>query len=29
MQLCELRRLGVTYGQGYHLGRPQAAPVLA
>ena len=25
LQLCELRRLGVTYGQGYHLGRPQAA----
>jgi EAL domain-containing protein (putative c-di-GMP-specific phosphodiesterase class I)/AmiR/NasT family two-component response regulator len=23
LQLCELRRLGVTYGQGYHLGRPQ------
>jgi EAL domain-containing protein (putative c-di-GMP-specific phosphodiesterase class I)/DNA-binding NarL/FixJ family response regulator len=29
LQLCELRRLGVTYGQGYHLGRPQAAPVPA
>jgi EAL domain-containing protein (putative c-di-GMP-specific phosphodiesterase class I) len=29
MQLSELRRLGVTYGQGYHLGRPQAAPGLA
>jgi EAL domain-containing protein (putative c-di-GMP-specific phosphodiesterase class I)/CheY-like chemotaxis protein len=29
MQLCELRRLGVTYGQGYHLGRPQAVPVPA
>jgi EAL domain-containing protein (putative c-di-GMP-specific phosphodiesterase class I)/ActR/RegA family two-component response regulator len=27
LQLCELRRLGVTYGQGYHLGRPQALPV--
>jgi EAL domain-containing protein (putative c-di-GMP-specific phosphodiesterase class I) len=26
MQLCELRRLGVTYGQGYHLGRPQTVP---
>ena len=26
MQLCELRRLGVTYGQGYHLGRPQSYP---
>jgi EAL domain-containing protein (putative c-di-GMP-specific phosphodiesterase class I) len=23
LQLHELRRLGVTYGQGYHLGRPQ------
>jgi EAL domain-containing protein (putative c-di-GMP-specific phosphodiesterase class I) len=29
MQLCELRRLGVTYGQGYHLGRPLAVPVPA
>jgi EAL domain-containing protein (putative c-di-GMP-specific phosphodiesterase class I)/DNA-binding NarL/FixJ family response regulator len=29
LQLCELRRLGVTYGQGYHLGRPQAVPVPA
>jgi EAL domain-containing protein (putative c-di-GMP-specific phosphodiesterase class I)/ActR/RegA family two-component response regulator len=29
MQLCELRRLGVTYGQGYHLGRPQALPAAA
>jgi EAL domain-containing protein (putative c-di-GMP-specific phosphodiesterase class I)/AmiR/NasT family two-component response regulator len=29
MQLCELRRLGVTYGQGFHLGRPQALPRLA
>jgi EAL domain-containing protein (putative c-di-GMP-specific phosphodiesterase class I)/AmiR/NasT family two-component response regulator len=29
MQLCELRRLGVTYGQGYHLGRPQAEPAAA
>jgi EAL domain-containing protein (putative c-di-GMP-specific phosphodiesterase class I) len=27
LQLHELRRLGVTYGQGYHLGRPQAAPL--
>jgi EAL domain-containing protein (putative c-di-GMP-specific phosphodiesterase class I) len=26
LQLCELRRLGVTYGQGYHLGRPQTVP---
>ena len=29
MQLIELRRLGVTYGQGYHLGRPQAVPIPA
>jgi EAL domain-containing protein (putative c-di-GMP-specific phosphodiesterase class I)/DNA-binding NarL/FixJ family response regulator len=29
LQLCELRRLGVTYGQGYHLGRPQAVPAPA
>ena len=29
LQLCELRRLGVTYGQGYHLGRPQAIPAPA
>jgi EAL domain-containing protein (putative c-di-GMP-specific phosphodiesterase class I)/AmiR/NasT family two-component response regulator len=29
LQLCELRRLGVTYGQGYHLGRPQALPAPA
>jgi EAL domain-containing protein (putative c-di-GMP-specific phosphodiesterase class I) len=29
LQLHELRRLGVTYGQGYHLGRPQAAPLQA
>jgi EAL domain-containing protein (putative c-di-GMP-specific phosphodiesterase class I)/DNA-binding NarL/FixJ family response regulator len=29
MQLSELRRLGVHYGQGYHLGRPQALPVAA
>jgi EAL domain-containing protein (putative c-di-GMP-specific phosphodiesterase class I)/CheY-like chemotaxis protein len=29
MQLCELRRLGVTYGQGYHLGRPHAEPAAA
>jgi len=27
LQLCELRRLGVTYGQGYHLGRPRTVPV--
>jgi EAL domain-containing protein (putative c-di-GMP-specific phosphodiesterase class I)/AmiR/NasT family two-component response regulator len=26
LQLHELRRLGVTYGQGYHLGRPQTVP---
>ena len=26
LQLHELRRLGVTYGQGYHPGRPQAMP---
>ena len=29
LQLHELRRLGVTYGQGYHLGRPQALPAAA
>jgi EAL domain-containing protein (putative c-di-GMP-specific phosphodiesterase class I)/DNA-binding NarL/FixJ family response regulator len=29
LQLCELRRLGVTYGQGYHLGRPRAVPAPA
>jgi EAL domain-containing protein (putative c-di-GMP-specific phosphodiesterase class I)/CheY-like chemotaxis protein len=29
LQLCELRRLGVHYGQGYHLGRPQALPAAA
>jgi EAL domain-containing protein (putative c-di-GMP-specific phosphodiesterase class I)/CheY-like chemotaxis protein len=29
LQLCELRRLGVTYGQGYHLGRPRALPAPA
>ncbi len=29
MQLHELRRLGVTYGQGYHLGRPQLVPAAA
>lgn len=29
LQLCELRRLGVTYGQGYHLGRPQTLPAPA
>jgi EAL domain-containing protein (putative c-di-GMP-specific phosphodiesterase class I) len=28
-QLAELRRLGVRYGQGFHLGRPQADPVAA
>ena len=27
MQLIELRRLGVEYGQGYHLGRPAPLPV--
>src|SRR5215204_925166 len=27
LQLHELRCLGVTYGQGYHLGRPQAMPL--
>jgi EAL domain-containing protein (putative c-di-GMP-specific phosphodiesterase class I) len=27
LQLIELRRLGVKYGQGYHLGRPAAVPV--
>jgi EAL domain-containing protein (putative c-di-GMP-specific phosphodiesterase class I)/CheY-like chemotaxis protein len=27
LQLIELRRLGVHYGQGYHLGRPQQLPV--
>jgi EAL domain-containing protein (putative c-di-GMP-specific phosphodiesterase class I)/DNA-binding NarL/FixJ family response regulator len=26
LQLAELRRLGVRYGQGYHLGRPRPAP---
>ena len=26
LQLVELRRLGVHYGQGFHLGRPQACP---
>ena len=29
LQLHELRRLGVTYGQGYHLGRPQTVPAPA
>jgi EAL domain-containing protein (putative c-di-GMP-specific phosphodiesterase class I)/DNA-binding NarL/FixJ family response regulator len=29
LQLTELRRLGVHYGQGFHLGRPQALPVAA
>ena len=29
LQLSELRRLGVRYGQGFHLGRPQALPVAA
>jgi EAL domain-containing protein (putative c-di-GMP-specific phosphodiesterase class I)/CheY-like chemotaxis protein len=27
LQLVELRRLGVKYGQGFHLGRPAPAPV--
>jgi EAL domain-containing protein (putative c-di-GMP-specific phosphodiesterase class I)/CheY-like chemotaxis protein len=27
LQLIELRRLGVQYGQGYHLGRPATLPV--
>jgi EAL domain-containing protein (putative c-di-GMP-specific phosphodiesterase class I)/CheY-like chemotaxis protein len=27
LQLIELRRLGVDYGQGYHLGRPKPLPV--
>jgi EAL domain-containing protein (putative c-di-GMP-specific phosphodiesterase class I) len=26
LQLIELRRLGVQYGQGYHLGRPAPLP---
>jgi EAL domain-containing protein (putative c-di-GMP-specific phosphodiesterase class I)/CheY-like chemotaxis protein len=29
LQLIELRRLGVEYGQGYHLGRPQRLPAAA
>jgi EAL domain-containing protein (putative c-di-GMP-specific phosphodiesterase class I)/AmiR/NasT family two-component response regulator len=29
LQLCELRRLGVRYGQGFHLGRPQRVPAAA
>jgi EAL domain-containing protein (putative c-di-GMP-specific phosphodiesterase class I) len=29
LQLIELRRLGVTYGQGYHLGRPEPLPAAA
>jgi EAL domain-containing protein (putative c-di-GMP-specific phosphodiesterase class I)/AmiR/NasT family two-component response regulator len=29
LQLAELRRLGVKYGQGYHLGRPHPVPALA
>jgi DNA-binding NarL/FixJ family response regulator len=29
LQLVELRRLGVHYGQGYHLGRPSPLPVAA
>jgi EAL domain-containing protein (putative c-di-GMP-specific phosphodiesterase class I)/DNA-binding NarL/FixJ family response regulator len=29
LQLIELRRLGVRYGQGYHLGRPAPLPVAA
>ena len=28
-QLAELRRLGVRYGQGFHLGRPQPLPAAA
>ena len=29
LQLVELRRLGVQYGQGFHLGRPQRLPAAA
>jgi EAL domain-containing protein (putative c-di-GMP-specific phosphodiesterase class I)/CheY-like chemotaxis protein len=29
LQLIELRRLGVEYGQGFHLGRPQRLPAAA
>ncbi|HEX6652861.1 MAG TPA: EAL domain-containing protein [Thermoleophilaceae bacterium] len=29
LQLVELRRLGVDYGQGFHLGRPQRLPAAA
>ena len=29
LQLVELRRLGVHYGQGFHLGRPQRLPAAA
>ena len=29
LQLHELRRLGVRYGQGYHLGRPEPLPAAA
>ncbi|HKP20476.1 MAG TPA: EAL domain-containing protein [Thermoleophilaceae bacterium] len=29
LQLIELRRLGVHYGQGFHLGRPQRLPAAA
>ena len=29
LQLVELRRLGVKYGQGYHLGRPAPLPMAA
>jgi EAL domain-containing protein (putative c-di-GMP-specific phosphodiesterase class I) len=29
LQLVELRRLGVHYGQGYHLGRPEPLPAAA
>ena len=29
LQLVELRRLGVEYGQGFHLGRPQRLPAAA
>jgi EAL domain-containing protein (putative c-di-GMP-specific phosphodiesterase class I) len=28
LQLAELRRLGVRYGQGYHLGRPKPVPAV-
>ena len=29
LQLHELRRLGLRYGQGYHLGRPERLPAAA